>query len=78
MQNDPRHLNASWIPKIARALDMLDVAEQAEDMNVPGFYFHTLKGEHTGRYSIRITGNWRITFAFDAKDAIRVNLEDYH
>jgi len=77
-QNDPCHLNASWLSKIARVLDMLDVAEQAEDMNLPGFYFHALKGRYLGRYSVRLTGNWRITFAFEGKDAIHVDLEDYH
>ena len=76
--NNGRHLNASWLPKVARILDALDVAEQPEDMNIPGFYFHALQGGKAGPYSVRVSGNWRMTFAFDGDDAIRVDLEDYH
>lgn len=76
--NNARYLTAAWLPKIDRTLDALDVAKQPEDMNIPGFYFHALKGEQLGRFSVRITGNWRITFEFDREDVILVDLEDYH
>ena len=45
-------------------------------MNLPGFYFHGLKGED--RWSVRVTANWRLTFAWEDKDAVDVDLEDYH
>ena len=47
-------------------------------MNLPGFKFHALKGKERGRFSVWVTGNYRITFAFDGEDALDVNLEDYH
>lgn len=47
-----------------------------QDMNVPGFFFHGLKGVE--RYSVRVTGNWRITFSWRGVDAVDVDLEDYH
>lgn len=47
-------------------------------MNLPGFKFHTLKGRDRGRFSVWVTGNYRITFAFDGEDAVDVDLEDYH
>lgn len=31
-----------------------------------------------GTWSVNVSGNWRITFEFDGKDAISVNYEDYH
>ena len=42
------------------------------------YYFHALKGGDKGRYSIRVTGNWRITFAFEGIDAVILDLQDYH
>ncbi len=75
--------NASKIPaeraeKIERMLDRLDAAEVPGDMKVPGWQFHPLKGRESGRYACSVSGNLRLTFAFDGKNAIDVDLEDYH
>jgi proteic killer suppression protein len=45
-------------------------------MDVPGYVFHPLRGQ--ARFSVRVTGNWRITFGFEGEDAVDVDLEDYH
>jgi proteic killer suppression protein len=58
-------------------LDVLDAAAAPEDMNLPGFHFHRLRGRFT-RYSVRVTANWRLTFAWEESDATQVDLEDYH
>ncbi len=47
-------------------------------MNVPGYYFHRLTGRDKDRYSLRVTANYRLTFAWLEEDAIDVDLEDYH
>ena len=47
-------------------------------MDLPGYHFHPLKGAQRGRFSVRITGNWRLTFGFDGQDSTDVDLEDYH
>ncbi len=62
--------------RLARQLATLNAAIRPEDMNLPGFYFHGLKGED--RWSVRVTANWRLTFAWEDKDAVDVDLEDYH
>ncbi|HYP80237.1 MAG TPA: type II toxin-antitoxin system RelE/ParE family toxin [Steroidobacteraceae bacterium] len=31
-----------------------------------------------GRWSVSVSGNWRVTFAFDGKHAVLVDYEDYH
>lgn len=59
-----------------RMLLALDAATRPESMNLPGYFFHGLHGER--RWSIRVMGNWRITFGWDGADAIDVDLEDYH
>lgn len=59
-------------------LDRLDAVAKPEDMAVPGYGFHPLKGARKGACVISVSGNWRITFAFVEGDAVDVNLEDYH
>lgn len=56
----------------------LAAAGHPEDMNLPGFGFHGLTGFNPKRYAVSVSGNWRITFAFDGEDAVDVDLEDYH
>lgn len=56
----------------------LDTAQAAEDMNVPGFRLHPLKGESKGRWSVWVNGNWRLTFEFKDGHAYVLDYEDYH
>ena len=64
--------------RIGRILDLLDAAGSPNDLAIPGLSLHPLKGERKGQWAVSVSGNWRITFAFDGKDVIIVNLEDYH
>ncbi|GAB4156549.1 MAG: hypothetical protein Tsb0016_27900 [Sphingomonadales bacterium] len=59
-------------------MDRLDAANQAADMNLPGYRFHPLKGDRRGVYAVAVSGNWRLTFRFQDDDAWDVDLEDYH
>ncbi|MDX8480457.1 type II toxin-antitoxin system RelE/ParE family toxin [Mesorhizobium sp. VK24D] len=59
-------------------LDRLEASERSEDMNLPGFDFHALKGFDPIRYTVHVNGPWRITFELDGKDAARVDFEQYH
>jgi proteic killer suppression protein len=47
-------------------------------MNVPGWKLHSLKGELAGQWSVWVSGNWRLTFAFEGDDAVLVDYRDYH
>jgi toxin HigB-1 len=60
-----------------RRLDALNRAGRPEDMNVPGFDFHSLRGKPP-RYTVHVNGPWCITFEFDDGDALRVDFEQYH
>ncbi len=72
----PHRLSVQNTARVRRILLALDAATQPEQLNLPGYHFHGLQGER--RWSVRVTGNWRITFGWDATDALDVNLEDYH
>ena len=64
--------------RLRRILIMLDEADTPDEMNVPGWRFHGLKGKDKGRYAVDASGNWRVTFGWDGRHAIEVDLEDYH
>jgi toxin HigB-1 len=59
-------------------LGALDAATKPEDLNLPGLKWHPLTGPRKGTWSVWVSGNWRITFAFSATDAEGVDYEDYH
>ena len=71
-------LNAAWIRKLRRIMAALEAADRPEDMNYPGSFFHPLKGDRAGRYAVRLTANYRVTFGWDDDGAAGVDIEDYH
>jgi proteic killer suppression protein len=75
---DAGRLDARIASKLRTRLTRLDLAVAPREMNAPGYYFHQLKGARRGVFSIRVTGNWRLTFGWQETDAIDVDLEDYH
>jgi proteic killer suppression protein len=64
--------------RIFARLDRLDVAMRSDEMNLPGFDFHALRGFRPTRYSVHVNGPWCITFEFEEGDAFRVDFEQYH
>lgn len=64
--------------KLRVQLTMLNKAKGPEDMSAPGWRLHGLTGNLAGHYSVQVNGNWRMTFTFDAGDAILVGYQDYH
>ena len=64
--------------RILRRLDRLDAAVTPQEMNIPGFDFHALRGFKPTRYSVHVNGPWCITFEFEDGDACRVDFEQYH
>ena len=71
-------VQASHAKRLRLQLTALDTAQAIEDMNVPGFALHPLKGALRGRWSISVSGNWRLTFEFKDGNAYVLDYEDYH
>ena len=69
-------------PKHAKKLRLqliaLGTAICIEDLDLPGYRLHPLKGSRKGFWSITVNGNWRITFEFQDGNVYIVNYEDYH
>ena len=71
-------IQAKHIERLRKQLFALDNAIQAQDMNVPGWRLHRLRGDLVGHWSVDVSGNWRLTFAFEGNDAVLVDYQDYH
>jgi proteic killer suppression protein len=71
-------IQAKHSARLRFILDLLDFAGAVEDMNFSGSGLHPLKGELKGHWSVRVSGNWRLTFRFEDGNAYVVDYQDYH
>jgi proteic killer suppression protein len=71
-------IQAKHAQKLSLQLALLNAAKQPEDLSAPGWRLHPLRGELSGHWAIMVSGNWRLTFKFEAQDAILVDYQDYH
>lgn len=56
----------------------LDSAHCIDDLDIPGYRLHSLIGQQSGLWSVVVSANWRLTFAFNDGHVFKVNYEDYH
>jgi proteic killer suppression protein len=71
-------IQAKHAKRLRLILSNLDQAESPDDMDLPGLRLHELKGSRKYIWSVTVSGNWRVTFRFNGRDAEIVNYEDYH
>ncbi|MGA2537699.1 MAG: type II toxin-antitoxin system RelE/ParE family toxin [Terracidiphilus sp.] len=64
--------------KLRRQLTLLSTAKNASRMDVPGWELHPLKGKLANHWSVKVNGNWRMTFKFEDENAILLDYQDYH
>lgn len=74
----PGGIQAKHRNKLRMQLAALDTAQVIDDMNIPGYRLHPLKGGRKGTWSISVSGNWRLTFQFENGNVYILNYEDYH
>jgi proteic killer suppression protein len=73
-----RGIQAKHADRLRLILGRLNVASLPRDMNLPGLGLHELRGTRAGTWAVKVSGNWRVTFAFAGHDVDRVDYEDYH
>ena len=73
-----RGVQASQVRKLELILTALDSAAGPDDLKVPLFRLHPLKGKLKDHWSIWVNGNWRVTFRFIGRDVELLDLVDYH
>jgi len=64
--------------RLTRQMFVLDEAEDPSEMNLSGWHLHQLQGDLAGHWSVRVSGNWRMTFRFEGADAVLVDYRYYH
>ncbi len=73
-----RGIQAAHAARLARILAALDAAISADELDLPAFKLHALKGKLKGHWSVWVNGNWRVTFRFVGTDVEQVDYLDYH
>ena len=71
-------IQAKHCDRLRLILGRLNVATSAQDMDLPGLDLHELRGPRKGTWAVKVSGNWRVTFANAGRDVDRVDYEDYH
>jgi len=71
-------INPQHEKRLRQILALLETAITLDDMDLPGLNLHELKGGRKGIWSVKVSGNWRVTFELLKGDAFDVNYEDYH
>lgn len=73
-----RGIQAAHANKLGNILGLLDVAAVPDEMALPSFKLHPLKGQMKGHWSVWVNGNWRVTFRFVGSNVELVDYQDYH
>jgi proteic killer suppression protein len=71
-------IQAKYAARLRVQLGRLDAATSPEDMNLPGWKLHHLKGDLHGYWAVWVDENWRLIFTFEDADATQVDYTDYH
>ncbi len=71
-------IQVDHVNKLRMQLAALDSAQKIEDLYIPGYRLHSLKGNRKGLWSITVSSNWRLTFEYFEGNVYILNYEDYH
>ena len=77
-RDDRSGIRADFADTIQEILTVLDDAATPQELALPGYRLHPLKGDLKGFWSVTVRANWRIIFRFEGTDAFDVELIDYH
>ena len=73
-----RRVAPEHIQKLRDILAVLDRSRRPQDIDIPGFRLHPLRGRLKDHYAVAVSGNWRVTFRFEEGDVVDVDYLDYH
>lgn len=75
---DARGITREHVAKLRDILARLDAASASDDMDLPGFRLHPLKGGFQGFWAVTVRANWRVVFRLVEGDVLDVDYVDYH
>ncbi len=73
-----RRVKPEHVEKLRDILALLDRSGAPEQMNLPGFRLHSLKGRLKGCHAVSVSGHWCVTFRFEDGNVVDVDYVDYH
>jgi len=73
-----RRVAPQHVEKLRDILAQLDQSRGPDDMKLPGYRLHPLKGTLKGYWAVSVSGNWRVAFRFEGGHAVDVDYLDYH
>lgn len=76
--DDARGVDRQDSDRIRDRLALLQAATSPEDVGLPQYRLHQLKGDRAGTWAITVRANWRMTFRFEDGHVVDLDLEDYH
>tara|TARA_B110000977_G_C10817504_1_gene392813 strand:+ start:84 stop:362 length:279 start_codon:yes stop_codon:yes gene_type:complete len=71
-------VQAKYSKNLRFQLAALDSAQDIDDLDIPRYRLHPLKGQREGIWSITASANWRLTFEFIDENFYILNYEDHH
>ena len=77
-KGDASKLQPQHVSKIRLILTRLDAASTPEELNVPGYSLHQLKGDLKAFWSIKVDKNYRIIFRVENENTHDIDYIDYH
>ena len=66
-------IQAAHANRLRLQLAKLDSSNAPDDMNLPGWELHRLRGDMKGHWAVWVDQNWRMTFKIEGGHAIIVN-----
>jgi len=73
-----RRVAPQHVEKLRDILALLDQSRGPDDMDLPGYRLHPLRGTLKGNWAVSVSGNWRVVFRFEGGHAVDVDYLDYH
>lgn len=77
-KGEAKGIRADQLEKLENIVFVLSRARKPEDVDLPGFHLHSLKGKMKGLWAVTVKANWRVTFRFEEGDVCDLDLVDYH
>jgi proteic killer suppression protein len=77
-RNEKAQVRADMLAKIENILPVLDRANQPDEMDLPGFRLHRLKGDLRRYWAVMVRTIWWIIWRFEGADVVAVDLMDDH
>ena len=77
-RGEERRIHPEHRETVRDILVRLNASATPDDMALPGFRLHSLRGDYAGFWAVTVRANWRVIFRFEDGNAADVDYLDYH